>query len=159
MGLVAVETAVATLVAVAGFGVDGGDDPVFGHAPHDAEYAVVVLGHVLAGDEGQQLGGITSQLSELDTVDHCQCGQGVTDQLIDESLSGSGVIPITGRLAGGGVVVVSGQCRPHPNGQGGGGVVEHHQQLADGGPQLGHGVLGGHRVIQRSGVEHPRPTT
>ena len=57
VGLVAVEAAVPRLVAVAGLGVDGRDDPVLGHAADDAKDPVVALFGVLAGDEGQQLGG------------------------------------------------------------------------------------------------------
>ena len=36
-------------------------------------------------------------------------------------------------------------------------IVKHYQQFPDGRPQLGDGVLGGHGVIERGGVEHPGP--
>ena len=54
---VAVEATVARLVAVAGLGVDGRDDPVLGDTAHDAKDPVIALLGVLAGDEGQQFGG------------------------------------------------------------------------------------------------------
>ncbi len=58
MGFVAVEVAVGRLVAVAGLGVDGRDDPVLGHFLGDAEPPVVALFDVLAGHQGQQVGGV-----------------------------------------------------------------------------------------------------
>ena len=57
MSFVAIESTVARLVAVAGLGVDGRDDPVFGHTDHDAKDPVIALLCVLTGDEGQQVGG------------------------------------------------------------------------------------------------------
>ena len=54
--LVAVEAVGGGLVAMACFGVDGGDDPVGCGAFEDAEAAVVGLFDILAGDGGQQHG-------------------------------------------------------------------------------------------------------
>ena len=78
-------------------------------------------------------------------------------QRVDQLFACGGIVPVTRRLAGRRVVVITLQRRPHPRRQRRRQVVQHHQQLADRGPQLGHGVLGGHRVIQRSGVQHPGP--
>ena len=50
--------AVGRLVPAAGLGVDGRDDPVLGHFPGDAEAPVVASFYVLAGHQGQQVGGV-----------------------------------------------------------------------------------------------------
>src|ERR1019366_5171020 len=57
VSFVAIEAAIARLVAVAGLGVDGRDNPVLGHAAHDAKDPVIALFRVLAGDKSQQVGG------------------------------------------------------------------------------------------------------
>ena len=68
--------------------------------------------------------------------------------------SGGGVVPVTGWLAHGGVVVVAAQhgadLRSQLRSQRG-------QHLADGGAQLGDGVLGGHRVVEGGEIEDPGP--
>ena len=154
MGLVAVEAAVLTLVSMAGLGVDGGDDAVPGHAPHDAEDAVGADSHVLAGHKGQQRSRLGCLAVQLVAVEHGEGGVGVAHQSVDQGVSSGGVVPVTGGLAQGGVIVVAAQhgadLASQLRSQGG-------QHLADGGAQLGDGVLGGHRVVEGGGVEHPGP--
>lgn len=80
------------------------------------------------------------------------------DQLIDQGLSGGGIVPVAGGLAGAGVVVVSHQSIPHPRCQGRRRVVEDHEELADRRPQLRDGVLCRHRVIDRRRVQDASPS-
>jgi hypothetical protein len=58
MRLVAIEAVGGGLVAMAGLGVHGRDDPVGCRALKDAEAAIVGLLDVLAGDGGQQRRGL-----------------------------------------------------------------------------------------------------
>ena len=69
MDLVAVEVAVGRLVAVAGLGVDGRDEPVLGHFPGDAEAPIVAFFYVLAGHQGQQVGGVAGGGRKLGAVE------------------------------------------------------------------------------------------
>jgi hypothetical protein len=138
-------------------GVHRGDDPISGDAPNDEEHAVVALGDVLAGHDRHQVRGVAGRAGERLAVEHREDGQGVVHQRVDELFAGGGVVPIVRRFAGGGVLVVAFQPSAHPGRERRHRVVEHHQQLADGGPQLRDGVLGGHRVTQRRGVQHPGP--
>ena len=157
MGLVAVEAAVARLVAVAGLGINGRDDPVLGHAPHDAKDAVVARLCVLAGDQGQQVGGPHCAGGERLFVQGLEGGHGVADQGVDQGFARRLVVPVARRLADGGVLVVAQQGGADRPGQWAAGLIEGGEQLADGGAQLGDGVLGGHGVMQWSRVEDPGP--
>ena len=69
---------------------------------------------VLAGDEGQQLGGVARRGRQLLAVEGRQGAQRVVDQGVDEGLPGRVVVPVTRRLARRGVVVVADQRRAHP---------------------------------------------
>jgi hypothetical protein len=40
---------------MAGLRIHGGNDPILGDTPHDAEHAVVAFGDVLTSDDGQQI--------------------------------------------------------------------------------------------------------
>ena len=83
VGLVAVEATVARLVAVAGLGVDARDDPVLGDTLDDAKDPVIALLGVLAGDEGQQVGGRYRSGGESFSVDDTEGGHGVAHERID----------------------------------------------------------------------------
>ena len=152
-----IEAAVARLVAVAGLGVDGRDDPVLGHAFHDAKDPVVALFDVLAGDQGQQVGGPHRTSRKLLSVYDAEGGHSVADQGVDQGLARRLVVPVTRGLADSGVLVVAQQGGADRLGEGAGGLVERGEKLADGGTQLGDGVLSGHGVIERGRVEHPGP--
>ena len=62
VALVAVEAAGLGLVAVTGLRIDGGDHPIRGDPPSDAEHAVVALVEVLADHGRQQLGRLGHRL-------------------------------------------------------------------------------------------------
>ena len=55
---------------------------------NDAKDPVVALDHVLAGDNGQQLGGISSGWPKFVATEQGQGGLGVFHQGIDQGLSG-----------------------------------------------------------------------
>ena len=107
VGLVPVEAAVARLVTVAGLGVDRRDEPVLGHLVDDAKDPVVALFCVLAGDEGQQVGGGDGPDRQGFAVDGTERAQGVAHQGVDEGVAGTLVVPVARRLADGVVLVVA----------------------------------------------------
>ena len=84
-------------------------------------------------------------------------GHSVADQRIDQGFARRLVVPVTRRLADGGVLVVAQEGGADRGGQWAARLIEGGEQLADGGAQLGDGVLGGHGVIERGRVEHPGP--
>jgi len=135
----------------------GRDHPVLGDAAHDAQDAVIARFDVLACHQAQKLDGGGGRRRDLLAVKHTQGGQRVADQGVDQSFSGRKVVRVTRGLAWRGVVVVSQNGISQPGGQRAGGLVESHEHLADRGSQLGDGVLGGHRVEDGGGVEHPSP--
>jgi hypothetical protein len=139
---------------MAGLRIDGGDDPVLGDPAGDPPGpGPLARLDVLAGHQRQQrhrLGLLSAQLQVSHRVEH---GQRVVDQPRHQRLGGRRIIPGTHRLARP-VVVVRGQPDlarpwhqpPHP---------------ADGGDQLGDGVLGGDRVARmvESSTRRRRPAS
>jgi hypothetical protein len=142
---------------VTGGGVHGGDHPVPRGLAGDPEHPVLALLHVLPGHQGQQIPGLSRRRRQHLPIHRAERGQGIVDQLIDQSFPGGRVVPVTRRLARAGVVIVAAQHRPDLGGQRAGGPVQSGQQLADCRPQLGHGVLGRDRVEHRRRVQHPGP--
>ena len=70
VGLVAVPVLADALVHVAGFGVDGGNDPVRGDALGDAPRALALARlHVLARHQGQQAHRVGLVAGQLDAVE------------------------------------------------------------------------------------------
>ena len=85
-GSVPIKMAVGRLMPVAGLGVDGRNSAVLGHSFGDAELAVVALFYVLAGHQGQQLGGVARRGRQLGAVEGGQGREGVVDQFVDQGL-------------------------------------------------------------------------
>ena len=69
--------------------------------------AVVTLGQVLAGHQGQQVRRRAGGAGQCLRVEDRQCGQGIMNQLVDQRLPGGFVVPVTGRFARRGVIVVA----------------------------------------------------
>jgi hypothetical protein len=135
---------------VAGLGVHGGDDPVRRHPLGDAPRALLLTGlDVLAGDERQQAHGVGLGLGELDAVHGGDDGPGVVHQSRHQGGLGLGVVPGAHRLAGG--VVVMGRHRERC------GFGDEAADPADGRDELGHGVLGGHGIVEQGGVQGSAP--
>jgi site-specific DNA recombinase len=128
---------------------------VLGDPPGDAEHPVIAFFDVLAGDQRQQLSRIAAGTIEPATVEHGQRGQRVAHQGIHQLLAGLRIVPVTRRLADARVVVVAPKRHPHPHRHRT--ALQHSQYLADRRAQLGHRVLGRHRVIDRCGIQHPHP--
>jgi hypothetical protein len=149
--LVAVIAVGGGLVAVAGLGVDGGDDPIRCGPLEDPEAAVAGLLDVLAGHRRQQFGrlghpGVQPLLAQG------KVGPiGVADQGVHQRLPSGPVGPVTSRLARRGVVICTLQARSHLGLERG---RTSPQQSPDRAPQHGHGVLGGDRVLQWGRVQH-----
>ena len=132
---------------VTGLGVDGRNDPVRGHFSGDLPGAVVFLLDVLAGHQGQQSEG-RGGLGFLGVV--LELGQqleGIADQPVDQGRLGHRVVPGDQGLARG-LVVVGGKRHVFRSG-------DDPAHPADGGDQLGDGVLGGHGVVEQRRVEGP----
>ena len=77
---------------------------------------------------------------------------GIPDQRVDQRLAGRPIGPVTGRLAGRGIVVLALQLGPDLGRQR---RRAGPPQPPDGAPQHGHRVLGGDRVLQGGRVQHP----
>jgi hypothetical protein len=155
VGAVAVETPVIGLTPMAGFGIDGGDDAVLGHPLGDAEDSVVALFDILAGQHGQQTGHLGHRRIQTLAIQRLHGQLHVAHQSIHQSLPGGGIVPVTRRLAHALIIIVAAHRQADLGPQIG--APQQHQALADGRAQLGHRVLGGHRVIQRRGIQHPSP--
>ena len=132
---------------VAGLGIDGRNNPVRGHFPGDLPRPVLVLLDVLARHQGQQAqsgGGVGLAGALFEGGQH---GEGVAHQSVDQGRLGHRVVPgdegFARRLV---VMGTDGDV---------GGPGDDPAHPADGGDQLGDGVLGGHGVVQESGVEGP----
>ena len=114
----------------------------------DAPRAVPVAGlDVLAGDQGQQADRVGLLGVELDVLDGVDDRQRVVDQPGDQRRLGVGVVPGAHRLARR-VVVMSRHLHR-------GGFGDQSPDPADRRDQLGHGVLGGDRVIEQRRVQRP----
>ena len=105
--------------------------------------------HVLAGDEGEQPHCVGLFVAELHLLEGGDDGPGVAHEGGDEGGLGLGVVPGAHRLAGG-VVVVGRHLH-------GGGLGHQPAHPTDGCHQLGHGVLGRHRVVEQCRVQRPAP--
>jgi hypothetical protein len=152
MGLVAVAPLGVGLAGMAGLRVHNGDHPVGGDLAGDppASRPLAWL-DVLAGDQRQQrdrLGLLGVQFQVSDRFEH---GQGVVDQPRHQGLGGLRVIPGTHRLAWPVMVMrpklYLARLRDEPS---------HPANRRD---QLGDGVLGGDRIGQDGGVQHPPTPT
>jgi hypothetical protein len=87
VALVAVEAAVVGLVPVPGLRVDGGDDPVRGDLPGDAEHAVGAGFQVLTQHRGEQLRRLHHRLRQVPiTVKGGEQGVAVTGPGVDQRL-------------------------------------------------------------------------
>ena len=136
-----------------GLRVDGRDDPVPGDPPGDPEHPIVAFVQVLAGHRGQQRRRLREHRPQLLAVEGGQQPAGVFGQRIHQRLPGSRVIVVTRRLARPQVIVVAGQQGAQPRLP----LASDREQPADRRADQRHGVHRGHRVIQRSRVEHPPP--
>jgi len=105
--LVTVKAPVGATCAVAGFGVDRRDHAVSGDSSCDTKDAVVSLFHVLARDDGDDLGRVCAAGGQLVVLECLEGSQAVTHEVVDEGLLCHRVVPVARRLAGGGVVVVT----------------------------------------------------
>jgi hypothetical protein len=148
VALVAVALVGAGLAGVAGLGVDGGEHPILGDLAGDPPGAwPITLFDVLAGHQRQQrdrLGLLSLQLKVGDRRKH---RQRVVDQPRHQRLPGLRVIPSTHRLARPVIVVgVNGDLTC---------LGDQPPDPADRRDQLGDGVLGGDRIGQDGGVQHP----
>ena len=130
---------------MASLGVDSGNDPVWGYFSGDLPGAVVLLLDVLTGHQGQEseCGAGLVLLGRI--LERCQEMDGIVDQPIDEGRLGHRVVPGDQGFASGLVVVGT---HTHVFGSG-----NEPANPADGGDQLGHGVLGGNGVVEQRRVE------
>jgi hypothetical protein len=152
VGLVAVTPLCAGLAGMPCLRVDGGDDPVLGNPPcNPPRPGPLAWLDVLAGDQGQQrdrLGLLGVQIH----IRHCrQQRQGVVDQSRHQRLGGRGIVPGTVGLARP-VIVVGRHLDPA-------GLRGQPPHPADRRDQLGDRVLGGNRVLQERGIQHPPTPT
>ena len=113
MRLVAVEAVGGGLVPVAGLGVDGRDDPIRRGALEDAEAAIAGLFDILAGDGGQQHGRLGDPRVQPLAPQGVVGPVAVADQGVHQRLPSLAVLPVTGRLARRGVVILTLQARSH----------------------------------------------
>jgi hypothetical protein len=137
---------------MAGLGVDGGDHSVLGDPAGDPPRSGPLAGlDVLAGDQRQQRDRLGLLGVKLD-IGHCpEHGQRVVDQSRYQRLGGLGVVPGTFGLARP-LVVMRPKCDLA-------GRPDQPADPADRCDQLGDGVLGGDRVLQDGGVQHPPTPT
>jgi len=145
------------LVSVTGLDIHRGDHPVGSDPAGDAEHPVVSRFDVPAGDHSQQSDRVGARAFELFAVQGGQRASTVTDQRVDERLPGGGIIPVTGWFARSCVVVVTGQHGADLRGEQRLVAFQGSQQLAARAVQLGDGVPGRDRVVDRRGVGHPHP--
>jgi hypothetical protein len=133
---------------MAGLRIDGGDHPVGGDLAGDPPRSRPLAWlDVLAGDQRQQRDRLTLLGAKLDIGHSVEHGQCVVDQPRHQRLGGLKVVPGAHWLAWT-VVVVGGQLD----------LTGHSHQPADPADrrdQLGDGVLGGDRILQDRGVQHP----
>ena len=155
VALVAVETAAAALVPVAGLGIHRRDHPVRGDPAGDAEHPVLAGLDVLAGDQRQQLRRLSRRRLQRLALQRGQRRPGVADQRVDEGVAGGAVVPIAGRLTRRRRSRRRGPTPPAPARP----APRRPAPPAACGsrPQLGDGVLRRHRVVDRRRVQHPRP--
>jgi len=130
-------------------GVHGGDDPVASDPSCDARGACVLIHalHILARHEGKQAKGLRLGLGEgarLELLRCSQVGLRIGDEGAHRAHHSLVVSVVDGRL-GAGIVDLGckgnlAQCRNQP---------AHPPDLGD---ELGHGVLGRHRISEHRGV-------
>ena len=124
-----------------------GYDPVLRDTPRDHETPVAISAQVLAGDRGQQLGGLAQRAAEDAAIERCEHRGGVRAERVHQRQTSLGVVPVTHRLAPQGVIAAQDHT-PRGGIRGG-------QHRADGAVKHRDGVLGRHRVIDRHRVQHP----
>jgi hypothetical protein len=147
MRLEAVPVGVGGLVGVAGFGVDGGDDPVSGGAGGDAPLPGPVTGlDVLACHQRQQGHRIGLLVAQLQVLRRPHQLVGVVDQLGDETVDIGRVLPVTGRAATFEVVLADPHCPQ---------LGDEASNPADLGDEHGDGVLALHGVVEDRRVQRP----
>ena len=152
MTLVTIEAAGLGFVAVAGVGIDRGDHPVPGDAPHDTEHSVLAFLDVLAQHGRQQFAGLVHDRVEDPTVEYFETSEPVTGHHIDQRGAGLGVIPIDLRFRVRPVeITADDRCTKF----GFETAVRVAEQSPDSGTDQRDRVHCRHRVIQRSGVQHP----
>jgi hypothetical protein len=139
---------------VAGVGVHGGDHPIGGHLAGDADHPILALLQVLAHHRGQQRGGLGHRTGKLAAIQHPKTRKRVLGAGVDQLLAGGGVVPVDLGFGRAGVVVAAGQHRPQLGLQH---LVGHGEQPPQRRTDQRDRVHGGHRVIQRGGVQHPAP--
>jgi len=101
---------------------------------------------------GQQRGRLGHPLLQPLTAQGVVGPVGVADQRVHQLLPRLAVLPVTGRLARRGVVILALQARSHLRLQR---RRTSPQQPPDRAPDHRDRVLGGHRVLQRGRVQHP----
>ena len=139
---------------VPGLRVHGRENPVRGDSPGDPEYPGRVLLQVLAGHAGQQLRGLRQHRIRLLPLQRRQQRAGIFGQHADQLLPGGRVVVVTGRLAGGRVIIIAAQHRAQLAGQVTASGLQH---PADRRADQRDRVHRGNRVIQRRGIQHPPP--
>jgi hypothetical protein len=127
-----------------GVGVDDRDHPARGHFAANAKSAIVTGLKVLAHDGRQKLCPLGNAGAKGAAVKDCQARISVFGQFVDQGFPGGRVVPITGRFAAAGVVVVAPRYSPQLGLELGADDV---QQLADRGTDQRDGVHGGYRVL------------
>jgi hypothetical protein len=143
------------LVHMSRLGIHRGDDPVLGDPAGDAPPPVGAVRafrrfHVLPGDQRQQGHRSGGRLVQLGIGEHGDDRAGVLHQCRDQCLPGGLVVPGDRRLTGIVPVMRVAARRHHLAGAGDLTAYPPHS-----GNQLGHRVLGGHRVIEHRRVEGP----
>jgi hypothetical protein len=86
-------------VPVPGFGVDGGDDPVRGDLPRDAQHPAGARLQVLAQHRGEELCRLHDRFGQvLEPVEGSEEGVAVPGAGVDQGLPGRFVGPVDDRL-------------------------------------------------------------
>ena len=137
---------------MAGVSVDDRDHPVGGDLAGDPEHPIVALLQVLAHHRGQQPHGLGHRLGERAALQQRQRRVRIPGARSHQRLPHCLVVPVDLRLGRRGVLLPAGQGRLQFGRQR---LVGRLEQPPDGRAQQRDGVHGGHRVIQRRGVQHP----
>ncbi len=156
MGFEAVLAALHRLVGMAGLGVDGGDHPVRGRPFGDAPPPIGAIGivnrfYVLAGDQRQLRDRFGSAGTEFLVGHMPQHAVGIADQRVHQRGSRGGIIPADRRFPR--IVVIMGSAVGGDHLTGAGHLTTNPTDRPD---QLGHGVLGGYRVVEDREVQGTR---
>jgi len=148
VALIAVAPLGAGLAGVARLRIDGGDHPILGDLAGDPPGPrPITRFDILAGHQRQQRDRLGLLIVQVDLADRLEHRQRVIHQPRHQRLPGLGVVPGAVGLAWPVIVV-----RPHLDL-----TCPWHQPAhpADRRDQLADRVLGGDRVLQEGGVQHP----